>query len=336
MLGKHIVEEVLSAALSTGGDFAEVFVEDRYRTNMTMVGGKVENSVAGKDFGVGIRIFLGFQSVYAFTNNHNKEHLVSVALEAAKAIKGSNQDITLNLVQELPESIHSLLYLPKSVSKKRKVDVMREAHQAAVSYNPSIAQTTIHYLDEDQKILVANSEGKYIEDQRVRTRLVIEAIAANESEMQSGFYGPGAHQGFDFYDKIDVKHYAREAARTAVTMLNAEECPSGKFPVVIDNEFGGVIFHEACGHGLEATSVAKKNSVFADRIGEQVAPEIVTYIDDGRIPNAWGSLNIDDEGEKTRENVLIENGFFKRLSHRQAECKTDGHASYWIRTKRIL
>lgn len=118
-------------------------------------------------------------------------------------------------------------------------------------------------------------------------------------------------QGFEFIENLNLEHYAREAARIAVTMLDASPCPSGKFPVIIDNEFGGVIFHEACGHGLEATAVAKKHSVFADRLGQQVAPEIVTYIDDGTLKNEWGSINIDDEGELSRKNVLIENGILK-------------------------
>ena len=129
--------------------------------------------------------------------------------------------------------------------------------------------------------------------------------------MQTGFYGPGAHQGFEFIEGADLSYYGEEAARIAVTMLHAKECPSGKFPVIIDNEFGGVIFHEACGHGLESSSVAKKNSVFADRVGERVAPEIVTYIDDGTLANEWGSANIDDEGEESRENILIENGILR-------------------------
>jgi TldD protein len=162
-----------------------------------------------------------------------------------------------------------------------------------------------------QKVLIANSDGLFVEDSRTRTRLSIEAIAAQGSEKQSGAYLPGAHAGLEFMENLDIEWYAREAARTAKTMLGADFAPSGKIPVIIDNEFGGVIFHEACGHGLEATSVAKKASVFADKLGEQVCSPLVTAIDDGTIANAWGSLNIDDEGHPTQRNVLIENGVLK-------------------------
>ena len=126
-----------------------------------------------------------------------------------------------------------------------------------------------------------------------------------------GFYGPGAAMGFEFYDTIDIEEYSREAARTAITMINADLCPTGRMPVIIDNEFGGVIFHEACGHSLEATSVAKGSSVFSGKLGERIASDIVTAIDDGTIPNAWGSQNVDDEGRPMRHNVLIEKGVLK-------------------------
>ncbi|MGZ4122363.1 MAG: TldD/PmbA family protein, partial [Tumebacillaceae bacterium] len=173
------------------------------------------------------------------------------------------------------------------------------------------SQTKINYMDYQQNILIANSDGLLVEDSRTRSRMAIEAIASLGSDKQSGMYSPGAHAGMEFMENLDIEWYARESARTAKTMLNAEYAPSGKIPVIIDNEFGGVIFHEACGHGLEATAVAKKASVFADKLGEQVCSPLVTAIDDGTITNAWGSLNIDDEGTPTQRNVLIENGVLK-------------------------
>jgi TldD protein len=311
MLNQALVQDVLIAALETGGDFAEVFVEDRTSTSMQMLGGQVDSAVSGREFGVGIRILNGVFAVYAYTNDASRENLLRVAREAAKAIRGQVRDVTIDLRKETLTSMHEVRVLPQSVTKARKIEWMRRAHEAAKGYDPLISQTNIQFLDNDQKVLIANSEGLFVEDRRVRCRLSIEAIATRGSEKQTGFYGPGAHMGLEFFDDLDIEWYAREAARTAVTMINAEYAPSGKIPVIIDNEFGGVIFHEACGHGLEATSVAKKASVFADKLGELVASPLVTAIDDGTIPNAWGSQNIDDEGEKMRRNVLIENGILK-------------------------
>ena len=311
MLNQAMIEDLITAALSTGGDFAEIFVEDKFNTNISLVGGRIENSISGRDYGVGIRIFHGLNSVYAYTNEHERGKLIDVALQAAKAIKGNRGGITLNLTRQTFTNQHPIIHKPREVEKIKKVKTMREVYDIAKNYDELISQVTVGYKDEQQRVQIANSEGRFVEDERIRTRLAIQTIASRENEMQTGSYLPGAHKGFEFIEQLDLKHYGEEAARIALTMLNAEECPSGKFPVIIDNEFGGVIFHEACGHGLEATSVAKKNSVFADRVGEQVAPSIVTYIDDGTLPNEWGSANVDDEGEATRKNVLIENGILK-------------------------
>lgn len=311
MFQKSIIEDIITAALSTGGDFAEVFVEDKYNTNFALVGGKVENSISGRDYGIGIRIFQGLNSVYAYTNEHSRDKLIAVALEAAQALKGQPINLNLTFNRQTFTNQHPIIHTPREVPKSKKVNVMREVYDIAKNYHELISQVSVAYKDEQQRVLIANSEGRFVEDERIRTRLAIQTVATRGNEMQTGSYLPGAHKGFEFFEQIDLQHYGQEAARIAVTMLNADECPSGKFPVIIDNEFGGVIFHEACGHGLEATSVAKKNSVFADRIGEQVAPSIVSYIDDGTLANEWGSANVDDEGEPTRRNVLIENGILK-------------------------
>jgi len=308
MLAKSVIEEVLDAALQTGGDFSEVFVEDRYVNHLSLQAGKVDSSVTGRDFGVGIRIFKGLQSVYAYTTDASRDGLLKAAKKAAEAIQ-SNQVISrLPLQKEVISSLHPIEISPKEVEKLRKVNVMKKAYEIAKNYHSSVQQVTVRYMDEEQNVLIANSEGKFIEDRRVRSRMAIQSIAARGGQMESGYYAPAAHQGFEFMENMNLEHYSNEASRIAVTMLDATPCPSGKFPVIIDNEFGGVIFHEACGHGLEATAVAKNNSVFANRIGEKVASELVTYIDDGTLKNDWGSINIDDEGELARKNTLIKNG----------------------------
>ncbi|MFJ5771349.1 TldD/PmbA family protein [Psychrobacillus sp. NPDC093180] len=311
MIKQSIIENVLEAALSNGGDFSEVFIEDKYVNRLELQSGKIEKSISGRDFGIGIRIFSGLQSIYTYTTDFTEEGLLRAAKRAAHAIKNGTNGTIHPLRKEMVLPIHQIGQMPKNVEHARKVAVLRKANEIARNYDERIRQVGLRYIDEEQHVLIANSEGKFVEDTRVHSRLSIQATASDGVEMQTGFYGPGAHAGFEFIENLNLEHYAGEAARIAITMLGADECPSGKFPVIIDNEFGGVIFHEACGHGLEATSVAKNNSVFANRIGEKVAPDIVTYIDDGTLPNEWGSLNIDDEGEKTRKNVLIENGILK-------------------------
>ncbi len=311
MLSKTLVTDVLTAAVSTGGDFAEIFVEERDNGHITLVGGKVEKSLSGKDFGIGIRIFNDLTSVYAYTNNASRENLIKVAKEAALAIKGSHVCQVLDLREEKVITSHPIRLMPNTVSKLRKVEFMKRGYDAMIGYDPMITQGKVTYLEGVQHVLIANTEGIFVEDTRVRSRIALQAIASKGTEMQTGGHSPGAHVGFELLEDMDIVGIARDGARMAKTMVEAGYAPSGKMPVVIGNHFGGVLFHEACGHGLEATSVAKKTSVFTDKIGEQVASHIVTAIDDGTIPNAWGSMNIDDEGAKMRKNVLIENGILK-------------------------
>lgn len=313
MLSKILIEEVLSKALCTGGDFSEIFLEDTVRNNISMVNGKVDSSVSGRDFGIGIRIFKGLNSVYAYTNDASRESLLETAYKAACAIGSINNDrcVDVNLTERICSNIHPILYVPSTVSNFKKVKEMKKAYAAAKDYSSEIAQVTVNYGDVDQKVMIANSEGLLTNDRRIRTRAFIQAVASNGIENQMGGQSPGRKMGFEIFDDINIEELARKASKTAVTMLHAPVCPAGKMPVVIDNGFGGVIFHEACGHALEASSVAKGNSVFAGKLGEKIASDKVTAIDDGIMPNLWGSINIDDEGTLARRNVLIENGILK-------------------------
>lgn len=311
MLNKKLIEDTLTAALSTGGDFAEVFAEDRTNNGIVMIGGKVESTMSGRDYGVGIRIFKGFNSVYAYTNKSDEKTLIETAKKAAAAIEGAPTGLVINLEKTDVPKISLIQIDPSTVEKTKKVQIMRKAYTTAANYDGLITQVTVNYTDYIQNIMVANTEGLFKEDTRVRSRLGISSVASKNGEMQSGFFGPGASKGYEFFENLDIDYYAKEASRIAVTMVNAKYSPSGKMPVIIDNGFGGVIFHEACGHGLEATSVAKGLSVFTGKIGQQIASPLVTAIDDGSIPNEWGSYSIDDEGAPSRRNVLIENGILK-------------------------
>lgn len=312
MLNPSIIQDVLNAAMSTGGDFAEVFIEDKRTNSFSLIGKELDKAMTGRDFGVGIRILQGTQAVYGYTNDVRPENLIRTAKFIAKAFSGTTGALAArDLTSFQIENRHLIRQYPQDIERTRKLEIMRNAYDAAKGYHSSISQARINFLDWDQQVCIANTEGLLVEDRRVLTRLMIEAVASKNGERQSGFYGPGAMQGLEFYDEIDVRHYAQEAARTAVTMVEADYAPSGKYPVIIDNEFGGVIFHEACGHSLEATAVAKNASEFAGKLGEQVASELVSAYDDGTILNAWGSAHIDDEGSPTRRNLLIENGILK-------------------------
>jgi len=311
MLDKNTIELVLQEALSTGGDFSEIFVEDRFNNNISLTGGKIETSLSGRSFGIGIRIFKGVFCVYGYTNDSSREALIKCASEAAAAIKGTTTDIKLNLIKQDIANYNKIELLPTSVEKHRKIEVMKEMYETMRGFDSSISQAKVNYLDTTQNILVANSEGLLVEDRRVRTRISAEAIASSGARMESGRATLGESRGFEMLDSELLKAKSLSAAESAKIALSAELCPGGQMPVVIDNGFGGVIFHEACGHGLEATSVSKGTSVFSNKVGQQIANPKITAIDDGTIENAWGTLNVDDEGTPTKKNILIENGILK-------------------------
>lgn len=314
MLDKNLAQSVLDTALSMGGDFAEIFLEDRRNNRLRMLGGKVDSVNSGRLHGAGIRVFIGFNAVYVYTNDTSAEGLQKCAKQAASAVRDWKGGIRRSapLQERRIQTAHPIEILPSQSDAKKKIELMRAADAAARAVSGEITQVTAGYADSEQDVLICNSDGLYVTDRRVYSRMLCQAVAANGTENQTGYDGPGAMQGFElFTQKIDPAQVGGTAGEIAVTMLHAPACPAGVMPVVIDNGFGGVIFHEACGHSLEATSVAFDMSVFCGKLGQKIAADCVTAIDDGTLPNEWGSENIDDEGVPTTRLVLIENGVLK-------------------------
>ena len=220
-------DKVLNEALSTGGDFAEIFVEDKWSTSILLISEKIDKALSGRDFGVGIRIFKEFFSVYAYTNDASEENLIKVAKQAASSIKGTKEDITINLMKQEIENKHKILMMPNSVEKKEKAEILKLADKSAREYSTLISQVNCSLADSVQKVLIANSEGLLVEDERTRMRISIEAIAKDGDKMQTGSMRPGAAKGFEFIKGLDIVKNAKEASRIATTMLQADYAPSG-------------------------------------------------------------------------------------------------------------
>ncbi|MCL2363633.1 MAG: TldD/PmbA family protein [Defluviitaleaceae bacterium] len=317
MLDKQLVYDVLTAALATGGDLAEIFMENTVKDNITLTNGLVEKANWGVDYGLGLRIITGTNAVYAYTNNTSRPSLMRLATDAAQAVKASIKGeinikgvITLDRSERLKYA-DTIVIPPEKVAKTDIVERLRAASAASMAYDPLVTQTSNGYASVTQDVFIANSNGLWAEDRRVRTRVLVQAVAGDGNEKQTGYEAPGAKVGYELMDAINIEALGTKAARVAVTMLKADYAPSGKMPVIVDNAFGGVIFHEACAHSLEATGVAKGASVFTGKLGEKIAADCVTAIDDGTLTGEWGSLNIDDEGGKIRRTTLIENGVLK-------------------------
>ena len=311
MISKEVCAKVLQAAVSTGADYAEIFAENTLNHSINMIANKVDSVQNATVAGAGIRVYKGLRSVMASTVDTSLEGLLRCAKQAADALGEGTAQIDIVLRERLYGDIHPVRIAPCSVSNQEKVDVLKEGYFAAKEYDASITQVTGTLLDVDHNILIANTEGIYAQDRQIRTRMMISAVAEKDGETQTGGYRPGARKGMELFEEVNPKDVGIRAAKQAVTMVSASYCPAGVMPVASDNGFGGVIFHEACGHSLEASSVAYGRSQFTGKLGQKIANEKVTAIDDGTIPNAWGSINFDDEGTPSRKNVLIEKGVLK-------------------------
>ena len=312
MIQKPLLEELLGIAVSTGADFAEVFAQQERSNQIRLLSGRIESV---RDFllsGVGIRAFVGTKTYYASTSDTTREGLLKCAAAVAGAIGDSAPaGRVVGLVNE-PVQAACVKYLPDDVPAARKAELLREAADGASSLDEKIVQVQGTYSDVDRRFLVANTEGLCREDRKIRTRIAVSAVASDGHENQSGFYGPGGGMGIEFFETVSPKAAGERAARQALTNLSADYCPAGVMTVAIENGFGGVIFHEACGHSIEATAVGIGASQMAGKLGQQIANPKVTAIDDGTIPGGWGSVGIDDEGNPAQRNVLIENGILKK------------------------
>ena len=311
MIPRDVCQRVLRKAVSTGADYAEIFAENTQNHSINMIAGKVDSIKDAVVAGAAIRLYKGLRSVMATTVDTSESGLLRCAESAAEALGQGDAQIDIVLKERLFGDIHPIRIVPSSVTNKEKVNLLKEGYFAAANYSDQIVQTSGTLLDVDHNILIATSEGLYTQDRQIRTRMMIDAVAEVNGETQTGACRPGRRMGLEMFETIHPADVGIHAAKQAVTMAGAGYCPAGVMPVAIDNGFGGVIFHEACGHSLEASSVAYNSSQFCGKLGQQIANPKVTAIDDGTIPNAWGSINIDDEGTPARKNVLIEKGVLK-------------------------
>ena len=311
MIAKDVCQRVLQKAVSTGADYAEIFAENTVNHTIDMISNKVDSIKDMVIAGAAVRVYKGLRSVMATTVDTTESGLLRCAEKAAEALGQGSAAMDIVLRERLFGDIHPIEIVPQSVSNREKIAVLKEGYFAAKEYHEAITQVSGTLLDVDHNILIANTEGVYAQDRQIRTRISIGAVAEKNGETQTGGFNPGARMGMEFFEKVDPKVVGQQAAQQALTMVSAGYCPAGVMPVAIENGFGGVIFHEACGHSLEASSVAYGRSQFAGKLGQKIANEKVTAIDDGTIPNAWGSINIDDEGTPSKKNVLIENGVLK-------------------------
>lgn len=305
MITKEQLEIYLEKCLQTGADFAEIFFEDSKCQNIKLIDKSVQNVVTKLVRGIGIRICLEEKVVYGYTNKF--ENINDLIDSLIKTFSGENQNKKIKLgkkkiYKDKVKIAHDEFKIEDKKKLLHNIDKLARAESSKINQ----VQAVIH--EEDQKVVIANSRGTYSEDNRILTRLIGYIFAKDGDKVESGSFAPGFKMGYEFLEDIDLNELIKNAVNNALLMLSAEECPSGQMPVIVGNGFGGVIFHEACGHALEATEVARGTSIFNDLLGKKIANSKVNLVDDATVFNSWGSFNIDDEGLEGKKNILIKNG----------------------------
>lgn len=330
MLEKGDLQEVLALALEHGGDFADIFIEQKKTNAIGCEADKIERINSGIDVGAGIRVIAGESTAYAYTNDLTKAGLSEAARIVSHAASGQKRDLTIDLKKLSPKVDFEFKLRPDQVDIDDKVDLVLQANKAVRSFDQRIKQVSVGYGDVIQNVVIANSEGDYVEDERIRSRFVVNAVAAEGQQIQSGYNAIGALSGFELFQQENNIAVATEAGRRAIMMLTAKPAPAGKMPVVMAGEAGGTMVHEACGHGLEADLAQKQLSVYAGKRGQMVASEVVTVIDDATLPNRYGSYRFDDEGVASEKCTLIQNGeltdyLYDRLTASKEQRPSNGH-----------
>jgi TldD protein len=327
-----LLHATIERALRRGGDFAEVFVEDRDSLGLRLEDGRIEQTSGGRETGAAVRLLSGERTYYAYSDAVDEAGLTAAADAVAAAVSAGAQGpdvVDLGAARSDPGK-NPVLTPPGDVAIARKAELVRAGDEAARAASSEIVQVIAGYGDTRQRVLIANSLGDLVFDDRTRTRFTAQVVARRGDVIQTGHETVGGSAGFELVDEEIARAVARTAAEKARIMLDSKPAPVGAMPVVLANGFGGTLFHEACGHGLEADAIAKGASIYEGKLGEFVAADIVSAYDEGSITNGWGSQAFDDEGVPTQKTMVIENGrltgyLYDRLRAREAGAAPTGN-----------
>ena len=327
MLDRQLAEDVLRAARRNGGSFAELFVEERSSTSIRLDDGKVEELTTGLDRGAGVRVALGTSYGYAYSNRLDRDALMEAAAAASAALRSGEGGDVVDLTEMRGPGINRVERPAAAVPASDKVAWLREVNDVARAYSPEVAQVVGVYGDSLQRRLIASSDGRWVQEDRPRIRMVAQVVAKRGDNIQTGFDGPAACAGVEFLDRFTPRATAELAAKRAVTMLDSIPAPAGEMTAVLAPGMGGVLFHEAVGHPLESDAVDKEASVYRGLVGTQCASALINGVDDATVPNGWGSYDFDDEASPSQRTVLFTDGVLQGFLYDRLRAGKDGVAS---------
>jgi TldD protein len=326
VIPSELAGDLLARALARGGDLAELYVEERTGLGLTLDDHRVERPQSGREVGASIRVIAGDSTYFGHVDGLAEEDLGRVAESVSQAVSGGRREPAALSAAAEPAEAHEIAQRPEAVEAARKADILRACDEAARALGQEVAQVTVSYVEARRRVQVFNSDGLSAADDRTRVRLGAQVVARRNGTVETGHETRGGHAGFELVAQ-EPEEVAETAARKALTMLDAVDAPTGRMPVVVGNGFGGVLLHEAVGHGLEADAIQKRASVYAGKLGEAIGPDFLVAYDDGRKPGEWGSDGIDDEGTPTQQTTIIENGRLTSYLYDLLRARKDGVAS---------
>lgn len=315
MLEKDLLSKILKKTLSSGGEYADVFVEHRMPTSIQMEDNQLEKIFTGTDSGVGIRLISNKKTFYAYSNDFTGQSLFELAENLAKMSSTESRDLTIDLRKSNPKTDFQITMPPENVPFDKKISLVKSANNTARNLDKRIKQVIVSYRDVVQNVQIATSEGLIAEDNRIYTTAVINVIAIENGIIQTGYEPAGGFIGFELFSKVNFDELALTAAKQAIKMLSAKRASGGRMQVVISSEAGGTMIHEAIGHGLEADLAQQGLSVYSNKIGSIIASKLITVIDDATIPYKRGSFRFDDEGTPSQKTTLVEKGVLKNYMY---------------------
>jgi len=325
---EELLAKIIRKALSNGGDYADIFVGHERPMTIQLEDDKIEKIVSGVDSGVGVRVIFGDKSAYAYSNDFSEDSLINIAKAVSSAVKENRErDIVLDLRSVRPSVDFTIKYNPQDVAIEKKILLLENANKAAKGISPKIKQVSVIYRDSIQNIRIATSDGTIADDERIYTLALIQVVASEGGNLQTGYEPVGGLIGFELFEENLFEEIAVTAAQKAVNMLSARKAPGGRMPVIISAEAGGTMIHEAIGHGLEADLAQQGLSVYTNKIGQQIASPLITIIDDSTLPNKRGSFRFDDEGVVSQRTVLVEKGILKGYMYDRLTAMKEGISS---------
>jgi TldD protein len=326
MIAKEVAAKVLAEALRTGADLAEVYVEDVTSMQLGLEDSRLEQAVRGADRGAGVRVFFGNLVTYAYTDELDEQSLLNAARASASVGNGSSASRTIDLTQR-KSPLKFMIEKPfDTLSIEEKAGLLHKVDEAGRAYSPLIAQVLAGYNELHRRVWIYNSDGLHVEDDRSYVEFRFGVVARKNGTLQRVSGGFGGQVGMELLDKNNPIAVVNNMAESAVRMLDARPCPAGEMTVVMCNGWGGVLFHEACGHQMEADFITKGSSAYTGKVGQQVASPIITAIDDGTIRGRRGSLRFDDDGTPSQRTVLIDKGVLTEYMWDLVEARRAGRA----------